>query len=988
MTADTLSASGLTLTANATSGIVTIQSLTPATTMGINNAGSTLNLTSANLALITAKTLQFGTAANTGGVIIGAITMPANVGNVVVTSGSLDVTGFGAVAVNGAVSGASGNLTLNATAADVYLESGTMSIGTLTANAVTSVISSASFAYNNTSGTVSLSSSGVDVNNASIGLGSAMTAGTLRMSGPGQIYQQTGAFKVTNLLVQGGTLIDLSGGNNTNQITNFAANTTGRIKLLDNVNLVIASVNDANGVSVAGVTANQFNLSFASTGKNVTQTAAITANELSVVSGGTGNFVVTATLTNPGNSIGSFAAAVTSTGTVSLSGVNGLNVGQLFDAQGNQIANGVTAGTLTLSNTGTVTQSSRISATNLALLGAGGAYTLLNTTNTFTNFAANTGSINVFKTAAFTAGGTAGGTSGITTTGTVTLSSGAALTIGGAINSGGAVSLKATTSVAVNANVTATNGSQISILPDITGTGLGTSAVTFLNGTVKATASIVAIYYNTFTDNSANVVGTYAPYQYVSTLAGLQAMQNNLTIGYALNKDIDASSSASMNGGAGFEPIGSAATPFTGNFDGLNHTITGLVINRPGTNFVGLFGSTNGANIANVGLVGGSVTGGVGVGGLVGAQNNGSITASYSSAAVNGNIYVGGLVGFQSGTPTISRSYVTGAVSGNSTVGGLVGSQNGDINQSYATGAVTGGDTVGGLVGSQSSGTITASYWDIETSGVGIHNGVGDVTDAAGVTGLTSADFANTSSFAGWTFGTTPGGSGWVIVDADSTLNNAGGATGATRPFLLTEASSNGTITNAHLLQLLALNLAGTYILGGNIEMSETANAAGLWFSAGFKWAAARQRGVNRDGFGGSENHDRLYFLEGLHRNLRRPEPHDQQSLYQPAEQPISSACSAMCPRQTIKNVALTGGSVTGRDYVGGLTGEADWINAAGHRLRKRDFRHCFFGCECHRPRLYRRPRWLPARGGDQQRGPASGERIGQCYGSRTMSAE
>ncbi|MFB8829498.1 hypothetical protein ACE0DR_09320 [Azotobacter sp. CWF10] len=62
--------------------------------------------------------------------------------------------------------------------------------------------------------------------------------------------------------------------------------------------------------------------------------------------------------------------------------------------------------------------------------------------------------------------------------------------------------------------------------------------------------------------------------------------------------DIVASDIGNWNAGAGFEPIGSASTPFTGTFDGLGHMISGLTINQPTTDNVSLFGATQSATVA------------------------------------------------------------------------------------------------------------------------------------------------------------------------------------------------------------------------------------------------------------------------------------------------------------------------------------------------------------------------------------------------------
>src|ERR1700733_7862916 len=66
----------------------------------------------------------------------------------------------------------------------------------------------------------------------------------------------------------------------------------------------------------------------------------------------------------------------------------------------------------------------------------------------------------------------------------------------------------------------------------------------------------------------------------IQTVQNLQNIQNNLSGSYCLANDIDASATATWNGGTGFIPIGNG-TQFSGLFDGQNHTIDRLTINRP-----------------------------------------------------------------------------------------------------------------------------------------------------------------------------------------------------------------------------------------------------------------------------------------------------------------------------------------------------------------------------------------------------------------------
>lgn len=240
----------------------------------------------------------------------------------------------------------------------------------------------------------------------------------------------------------------------------------------------------------------------------------------------------------------------------------------------------------------------------------------------------------------------------------------------------------------------------------------------------------------------------------------LHAVRENLGGNYRLMNNLDAITagymelaSATANEGRGWQPIGTSTGAFTGSFNGQGHEITDLFARRPADKGAGLFGHVGLAGIVDaVGVVNasvaadsyvgclvgwnegavsnsyssGSVTGDLSVGGLVGVANQGRVSNSYSTASVNGNGAIGGLVGWNNGT--VHNSYSNGNVTGNSSVGGLVGHnvgdlQGGTVSNSYAAGRVTGESRVGGLIGYNLRGTVSSSFWDVETSGVSISDG-------------------------------------------------------------------------------------------------------------------------------------------------------------------------------------------------------------------------------------------------------------------------
>ena len=131
--------------------------------------------------------------------------------------------------------------------------------------------------------------------------------------------------------------------------------------------------------------------------------------------------------------------------------------------------------------------------------------------------------------------------------------------------------------------------------------GSFTSSPTAGTFTVARSLSLSGGVFNRFTGSSTsgNPFLIYDVY-------GLQAMEPGLNSNYQLANDVDASTTAN-DGGAGFAPVGNMGTgnAFAGSFYGAYHKITGLYINRPTQNYVGLFGSaTTGTFISRVGLVG------------------------------------------------------------------------------------------------------------------------------------------------------------------------------------------------------------------------------------------------------------------------------------------------------------------------------------------------------------------------------------------------
>ncbi|WP_035214094.1 InlB B-repeat-containing protein [Desulfitobacterium hafniense] len=104
-------------------------------------------------------------------------------------------------------------------------------------------------------------------------------------------------------------------------------------------------------------------------------------------------------------------------------------------------------------------------------------------------------------------------------------------------------------------------------------------------------------------------------------------------------------------------PIGTEENSFSGTFDGDGHTISGLEIDKAGEDYQGLFGYAKDAVIKNV-AVGGAVTGGDFVGGIVGFLAGGELDQCVNKAEVVGNGNIGGIAGGVSGGDSIETGVI------------------------------------------------------------------------------------------------------------------------------------------------------------------------------------------------------------------------------------------------------------------------------------------------------------------------------------------
>jgi len=176
-------------------------------------------------------------------------------------------------------------------------------------------------------------------------------------------------------------------------------------------------------------------------------------------------------------------------------------------------------------------------------------------------------------------------------------------------------------------------------------------------------------------------------------------------ISSALNGDFYVTTNIDCRGDE-FVPIGNASAPFTGTFDGMGHTISGLSIMQMQSDYVALFGFVVQAKIHNV-AISARVNGNSYVGVLAGLCNSSQISNVTVSGTVMGGMYGGGLAGaFLFGKLVNCTSSVT-TISNGGQAGGLVGAAASVIIMRCSSSGTTSATCqnpssfyVGGLVGS------------------------------------------------------------------------------------------------------------------------------------------------------------------------------------------------------------------------------------------------------------------------------------------------
>ncbi len=259
------------------------------------------------------------------------------------------------------------------------------------------------------------------------------------------------------------------------------------------------------------------------------------------------------------------------------------------------------------------------------------------------------------------------------------------------------------------------------------------------------------------------------PYQ-ITSCVQLQEMEDDLSACYELMNDIDCSETTGWNWDItweeyrGFDPIGHSSTAsFTGVFDGGEHVISDLYINRTHSEWngyiwihaprqdIGLFGSVHDPTISRVGLTDVDISGGSHVGGLVGRSDFGH-GGTISNCFVTGDVrssdelslllfgnYAGGLAGINNGTINDCYADVDLTAGGGQAFGGFTGQNVGTITDCYAIGSVTVDESANGI-----GGIAGQSYYDSSINNCFAASAItGSTNQAGGIIGRNWALVSN-----------------------------------------------------------------------------------------------------------------------------------------------------------------------------------------------------------------------------------------------------
>lgn len=298
-----------------------------------------------------------------------------------------------------------------------------------------------------------------------------------------------------------------------------------------------------------------------------------------------------------------------------------------------------------------------------------------------------------------------------------------------ALNVGGSATLTPTIypqGAAAQFTWTTSNSAVVSVSQSgkVTGAGVGEAVITVSTDNGLSDSCNVTVSINGSGSEDGEFAGgsgsLYSPYL-VATAEQLSRVENHKNNYFKQICDIDLTAYISSSSSKGWLPIGANYDPFTGAYDGGGFKITGLTIERPDKDYVGLFGYVEGATVENIVVEGAKISGKNYCAAIVGYAEESVLENLWASGDVSGVDCTGGIAGCVKNTD-MSEGGFSGSVNGNDKVGGIVGGWNydkemdwdnysgrdvyisenektSDLREFLFEGWVTGNVSVGGIVG-------------------------------------------------------------------------------------------------------------------------------------------------------------------------------------------------------------------------------------------------------------------------------------------------
>ncbi|GHH99736.1 fibronectin type III domain-containing protein [Neobacillus kokaensis] len=287
----------------------------------------------------------------------------------------------------------------------------------------------------------------------------------------------------------------------------------------------------------------------------------------------------------------------------------------------------------------------------------------------------------------------------------------------------------------------------------------------------------------------------------IYTMDDLDKVRQSLSGKYILMNDIDLSKSTDKGGlydrnGAGWEPIGSKETPFTGIFDGNNYKIIGLKMAMKSESpiYAGLFGAASNSQLRNISIKDtiiyaentsyDSSTSKVYAGGIVGYGYNVNISNVKSSGKIEASSlftgYAGGIIGYAdtkyNEVSTITNSYNAAEVRAKSSAGGIAGEMyRTTIENAINEGNIQAAEKSGGIVGySRTESTISNS------------KNTGSITftsSGGGIAGSVSSTLVSNTFNLG-------------SINSSTTWASAGGIAGKVSSSIVSKSYNKGPVTS------------------------------------------------------------------------------------------------------------------------------------------------------------------------------------------------